>query len=217
MKIIKIIKKILKNPDFLKADLSYSQQGEDMILKTLLNKEKGFYIDVGAFDPALYSNTKIFYDRGWNGINIEPDLRGFRKFKKKRPRDINFNYAVGFKNEEKIFHMFNQRALNTFSEELAAERSQKEKMTKAKINIKPLSEILDEAKIKQEIDFLNIDVEGWEMEVLRSNNWNKYLPKIILTEIYGDVFASEAFLFLENLGYKFYVKLGITAIFLHSN
>ncbi len=213
MNILKALKKIWKNPDFLKANFSYSQQGEDIILSTLFKKNNGFYVDVGAYDPARYSNTKIFYDRGWNGINIEPDLRGFKKFTVKRRRDLNFNYAIGTKSEEKIFYMFNERALNTFSNELAQERMTSEKMIKKLTKIKPLAEILDEAQISQEIDFMTIDVEGWEMEVLKSNNWHKYLPRTILVEIYGDVLTSEAYAFLKEKGYNLYVKLGITSIF----
>src|SRR3989344_7565306 len=69
---------------------SYSQFGEDMVIDNLLNnKKRGFYVDVGAYDPDRFSNTKRFYLKGWRGINIEPDVYSFNKFLEKRPEDIN--------------------------------------------------------------------------------------------------------------------------------
>lgn len=124
IKIIRIIKKLSKHlKGFLKSNIYFSQDGEDVIINNCFQDKKiGFYVDIGAFDPALFSNTKLLYDRGWSGINVEPDVRGFNKFLRKRKRDINLNYAIGAKSEEKTFHMFKERALNTFSPELALER-----------------------------------------------------------------------------------------------
>ena len=77
---------------------SYSNMYEDIILFSLLQgKSKGFYIDIGANDPTLFSNTKLFYDMGWNGINIEPDIDLIGEFLIERPRDLNLNYAVSDK------------------------------------------------------------------------------------------------------------------------
>lgn len=70
--------------------LSYAQNFEDVMLhRAFRNVERGFYVDVGAFDPTHDSVTKAFYDRGWNGINIEPIPEYHARFTAERPRDIN--------------------------------------------------------------------------------------------------------------------------------
>src|SRR5713101_373530 len=77
---------------------SYAQNFEDVMLhRALADVEHGFYVDVGAGDPVIDSVTKAFYDRGWHGINIEPDRGYFAKLKAPRPRDVNLNGACGLK------------------------------------------------------------------------------------------------------------------------
>ena len=67
--------------------ISFSLEGEDVVINRLLNDKKdGFYIDIGAFDPILYSNTHMFYLKGWNGINIDPRSNSMDEFKRIRRR-----------------------------------------------------------------------------------------------------------------------------------
>ena len=83
---------IIKNNYFDGFSLkSYSQEGEDMILRRLFEKQKtGFYVDVGAHHPKRFSNTFFFYKKGWSGINIDAMPNSMRLFDKIRPRDIYF-------------------------------------------------------------------------------------------------------------------------------
>ncbi|MFA7355121.1 MAG: SAM-dependent methyltransferase, partial [Sulfurimonadaceae bacterium] len=69
---------------------SYSQEGEDMILRRLFEQQpNGFYVDVGAHHPKRFSNTYFFYKKGWRGINIDAMPNSMELFNKIRPRDIN--------------------------------------------------------------------------------------------------------------------------------
>ena len=105
------------------ASLSYSQEGEDMILKRIFNEKKnGFYIDVGAHHPKRFSNTHYFYLKGWRGINIDAMPSSMKLFNKQRPKDINLEIAISDKKEVLTYYGFNESALNSFSKEISNQR-----------------------------------------------------------------------------------------------
>lgn len=169
--------------------MSYSQEGEDLILSRILNAmdlKKGFYVDVGAHHPYRFSNTFLLYKQGWNGINIDPMPGSKIIFDKKRARDINIECGVGDVESELIYYMFNESALNTFSlNEVAKKSTTKYFVTnQKKIKINRLDSILNKylpAGIA--VDLLSIDAEGFDEKILLSNDWKKYRPKVILVEI----------------------------------
>jgi FkbM family methyltransferase len=205
---------------------SYSQEGEDMILFNLFRKkEKGFYIDIGAHHPKFFSNTYFFYSKGWEGINIDAMPGSMDLFNKQRPRDINLELAISNNDEVLKFFAFDPPALNTFSVELAAERKAIEKFKfifEKEIRTVQLYEVLEQyIKPSQEIDFLTIDVEGLDLQVLLSNNWSKYRPKVILVESLGfsleDFSNDEVYLFLTNQGYKLFSKTINTLFFIEKD
>jgi FkbM family methyltransferase len=182
----KEIKKIL--PAYKHAKTSYAQEGEDMIINRFFEfKKKGVYVDVGAHHPFRFSNTSFFYRKGWSGINIDPLPEAAALFKKYRKRDVNIQKGVSLKEEQLLYYAFNEPAYNTFSEEKANEYIKAglglPLLRKEKIDTVPLRSILD-ANLPPgtTIDFLTIDTEGLEMEVLESNNWEKYQPTIIVLE-----------------------------------
>ena len=108
------------------ARKSYSQEGEDMILRRLFEKQKtGFYVDVGAHHPKRFSNTLFFYKKGWHGINIDAMPNSMSLFDKIRPRDINLEVPISEKKQKLKYYMFNEPALNGFSKELAEKRDGK--------------------------------------------------------------------------------------------
>lgn len=167
------------------ANLSYSQDGEDMILKSLFEgKKEGVYVDIGAYNPVKFSNTFFFYQMGWNGINIEPSIGSKKIFDMLRPRDINLEFGISEREMELDYYIFDEPALNGFSENLSMTRNESSnyKLLKTKkVKVYPLNKILDEYSYKP-IDFMSIDVEGFELSVLKSNNWKKYRPKFLLVE-----------------------------------
>ncbi len=191
---------------------SYAQFGEDMILKSFFpHREKGFYVDVGAFHPQFISNTYFFYQLGWQGINIDATLGSMEPFRRLRPRDINLEIAVAEEKKELTFYDCDSPSLNSFSREMIQSRVQKQSLSirsERRITAVPLRSILDEYLPKgQSIDFLSIDAEGFDLEVLRSNDWDRYAPRVVIVEsaMSFDVrdFASDEIIqFLIQRGYK---------------
>ena len=203
---------------------SYSQEGEDMVLRRLFEKQKtGFYVDVGAHHPKRFSNTYFFYKLGWRGINVDAMPGSMTAFNRMRPRDINIEKPVSNKKQLLTYYAFNEPALNGFSKELSEERDGKGsyfiEFTKD-IETSTLEEILDNNLPKdQSIDFLSIDVEGLDFNVLKSTNLEKYHPKVILVEILNsslaDIQISKIYQFLTDAGYELYAKTVNTVIFKH--
>lgn len=167
---------------------SYSQNYEDIIVDRVFGqKESGFYVDVGANDPLRSNNTMRFYKRGWRGINIEPDPECFKRIESKRLEDINLNIGIGRDGGENTFYRFAPATRSTFSRAKAQSLMDKGLELKEKINVKTfcLSEILEEYCSEGIVDFLSVDTEGYDEEVLSSNNWNIYKPSVICIESAG--------------------------------
>lgn len=203
---------------------SYAQDGEDMILKALYESKKdykGFFVDVGAHHPVRYSNTKYFSKKGWKGINIEPTPTAIKAFEMFRKRDVNLNIGVGPERGKLKFYCFNEPALNSFSEEVSKRidrESTKYKIIKeVDIDVLPLSDVFDNyLPPNSKIDFLTIDVEGLDFQVLLSNDWEKYKPEIILIEEsidVDDLSKSPIYTFLKEKGYRFFAKTPRTCFY----
>jgi FkbM family methyltransferase len=167
-------------------NISYSQEGEDRILADLfIGKKKGFYVDIGSHDPIRFSNTHLFYLEGWRGINIDPTPGTKMEFDKSRPDDLNLEIGIGEKEETKILYMYEEHALNTFDPErvkFLRENSPYKTKEERKVKIMPLQDVLNQY-CKHLIDFVNIDVEWNELSVLRSNDWKRFRPQVLLVEI----------------------------------
>lgn len=202
---------------------SYSQEGEDMVLRRLFEKKtNGFYVDVGAHHPKRFSNTFIFYKCGWNGINIDAMPGSMKAFNKQRPRDINLEIPIAKERKVLTYFQFDEPALNSFDEKLSLLRQNSTSykiVSKQEIETYPLSEILAKnLPLNQKIDFLSIDVEGLDLEVLQSNNWLKFRPKVILVEILqsslSQISDDPIYQFLIEQNYHLYAKTVNTAFFL---
>lgn len=219
----KIILKYFPVDKFLSKS-SYSQEGEDMVLASYFENNKGykgFYIDVGAHHPFRYSNTMYFYKKGWQGINIEPTPGAIKRFKTFRGRDINLNIGISRIKDSLTFYCFNEPALNGFSKEISQERNNRSKKYKiieeVAVQTLPLADVLDQHLPKnKKIDFFTIDVEGFDLQVLESNNWLKYKPSFILIEDninFENLGSSEIYRFLEKQGYELIAKTMRTLFF----
>lgn len=201
---------------------SYSQEGEDLVLKRLLEgQENGLYVDVGAHHPQRFSNTYLFYKMGWRGINIDAMPGSMEKFKEFRPRDINLEIAISNEKESLIYYVFNEPALNTFSKHEAERKNGKgnyQVIDEIMMDTVPLSEVLTKhLNIDEKIDFLNIDVEGLDFKVLQSLNWSIHQPKIILIEDLNTqierLSKNEIFNYLKSQDYNLKAKTFNTLIF----
>ncbi len=185
--------------------VSYAQNREDIILAAFFeNVEKGFYVDIGANDPEVDSVTKYFYMRGWMGINCEPQVRHIRALKEHRPRDINLNIGVGSKKGELILRQYEGDGLSTFSDDMKADYSEDptavtDSFIDMPVEIKTLSDILKENSVET-IHFMKIDVEGFEHEVLKGNDWSTYRPEVICIE--SNHITDDWHAFMDNNDYK---------------
>ena len=203
------------------AGIYYSQEGEDMLLERIFRDKKiGFYVDIGAHHPRRFSNTYIFYKRGWHGINIDALPGSIKVFQKLRPRDINVEIAISEKEQNLTYYMFNEPALNGFSKSISEDRQDQQFHIERTVTIPsfPLSKTLDKfLPSGQKIDFLSVDVEGLDLQVLASNDWNKYRPKVVLAEVIGanlnTIKQDPVYEYLTNQGYFLFAKLIHTCIF----
>ena len=194
---------------------SYAQEGEDIVLKRIFSGQStGFYVDVGAHHPMRFSNTYSFYKLGWSGINIEPNPNSLNLFKKYRSRDINLNYGIAKNKGNLEYYMFDEPALNTFDSEVLNNRKKNThyKLTKTiHIDVMPLADMLQQ-HIPNEIkvDFLSIDVEGLDLEVLISNDWQKYRPNWVLVEQLNlkdiEHLDFETHHYMKSVGYVLFAK-----------
>jgi FkbM family methyltransferase len=223
----RVVSKIRNDLLDRKGHSSYSQEGEDRVLSSLLFKlhggkhiTNGFYVDIGAHHPYRYSNTYLFYKLGWRGINIDAMPGSMAVFQKHRPMDINLESGVGLKAETLKFFVFNEPALNTFDESLAKARCNEVWHIKAAVDVPvlPLSEILKKHIPKgQRIDFFSVDVEGFDLDVLQSNDWQEHRPMIVLVETLGlsieDLASDPLSDYLHTLGYVAYSKTVNTTFF----
>ena len=172
--------------------ISYAQNFEDVVLaRAFHGRTDGFYVDVGAMDPEFHSVTKHFYDLGWRGVNVEPGLRFHQKLRRERPRDINLCVAVSTERGERLFHDSEVHGISTFSSDLAAHFSRLDySFQTRRVETIPLREICAQ-HCRGPIDFMKIDVEGAEREVLESGDWHIFRPRIVLVEaITPDTFVA---------------------------
>ena len=162
---------------------SYSQHGEDIIIQSFLGKRPhGVYVDVGAFHPIQYSNTYALYRRGWKGIAIDPNPRTRLLFKIFRPRDNFVQRGVSSQQETRTYREYSDPAYNTASDEQAREWEQQNiTLLRSKpLDLCPLSEIVAQYGVTS-IDFLSVDVEGLDLEVLSSHDWT-IKPRVVVVE-----------------------------------
>ena len=210
-------KKNLKSNNVKYGRMIFSQDGEDAVLYSLITENKGFnnkgfYIDIGAHHPFRFSNTCIFYNIGWRGVNIDGTPNSMQEFQKYRPNDINIEAVISNKEEDVQYYSFMEPALNCFDKTVAEERIAKGCELKETINLKTknINDILDTyVPIGQTIDFINIDIEGVDYDVICSLNYEKYAPKYFIIEEldyvnkdFVDYQNSRMYQFLSDKGYK---------------
>ena len=176
----------LKNKYFIKKK-SYAMDGEDLAIDQYIEKkEKGFYVDIGAHHPIHRNNTQLLFNKGWSGINIDVNQFSIDLFNFLRPDDLNLLTAISDQEGEITFYYqkkFSQ--LNTTDKKIAHEHFNGN-FNERLVKCQSIHNILINSKYKEvKIDFLNIDVEGAEMKVLRTLNFEIYDPKLICIEILG--------------------------------
>ena len=165
--------------------ISYAQNYEDVMLwRALKHVERGFYIDVGAWSPDQDSVTRAFYEKGWHGINVEPNPEFNAQLCARRPRDINLKLAVGDREAVLTMNFLGNPGLSTLDDGIA-QKHQAAGWTanRQEVEVTTLAAIWQaHVPAGQEVHFLKVDVEGSEEAVLKGNDWQKYRPWVVVVE-----------------------------------
>lgn len=220
---------LLKIFKFKSNRTSYSQAGEDALLRFLFNDfglKRISYLDLGTNSPVFNNNTYWFYLNNSKGVCVEADLDLVKIINKFRPRDKVIHAGVSISDEnEALFYIFDQPALNTFDKNEVDIRlkSGSNKLLKT-INVPLLNvnDILNDYFI-QTPELLSIDIEGLDLDVLKSIDYSKHPIPVICVETceYSEnhirpkihLFAE----FFNNIGYEIYADTYINTIFVNKN
>ncbi len=199
---------------------SFSQFGEDRLLRVLFPDEKGVYVDVGAGGPAVGSNTYLFYREGWSGFLIDPVARYERWARSIRPRDW-FELAIcspvaGVQD----FYEFEQAQFSTTEPGRSRELVTAGRKLARSYQVRSLA-IADLPVECSPTDacFFSIDVEGAEMSVLESVNWERTRPGAICVEelVFRLDEPSEVGRYLSARGYRLEGRVGLSSIYVHDD
>ena len=196
---------------------TYSAHKEDLIVKKFFkNKKNGFFVDVGCHHPSRINNTFLLYHLGWRGVNIDMNKLSIDLFNVCRKEDTNLNYAVSGKNN--IINFYTNKEHSLTSSILKKSNFEKFKYKKT-IESKTLTSILKKTKYRnKQIDFLNIDAEGVDFQVLKSLDFNIYKPKLISIEMWRtnpkkSTKDNNIYKFLKNKNYKLIATEGANCLF----
>lgn len=191
------------------------KEHEDLLVDMLLAfKEKGTYVEIGANDPsAAVSVTTRFYKRGWHGINVEPCLGDFKKLEEARKGDINLNICIGEKSGTMPFYELENSVGSSLLLDQAKKARNGMKMQVREIQVLSLQDLFTKHPLS-EIDFMLVDVEGYELEVLRGNDWAKYRPKVMIIETIHKNYT-EIVAYLEEKGYLLVYNNHLNSIFIN--
>ena len=214
----------IRHKGFLKRD-RYSQWGEDeFIIEYFKGKQKGIYLDIGCFNPFMYSNTCLLHQKGWRGINIDINPTSIDLFNIARPND--FNICTTVNNEKKLFEVYLDdpfSPLNTLDSKFYKNLDKSFSTNKKNISVesKSIDEIISLSDIKTDIDFINIDVEGNDYKILTQIDVQKLKPKLISIETHNvDGSESENFQnindYLINNNFSIFKRVGPTTLFDHN-
>lgn len=165
--------------------ISFAQNAEDVVLaRAFRGQQAGFYVDVGAAHPVDHSVTKHFYDLGWRGVNVEPHPGFLELLERDRPEDTNVGAAISDYRGEATFHLgpHHHPGGSTLSAEVAASAWEASSGSTITVPVTTLTDVLAEHVGTRVIDFLKIDVEGAEHEVIAGCDWARWRPRVVVVE-----------------------------------
>ena len=204
---------------------TYSEDGEDAVLRAFYEGRpdyRGFYVDIGAYHPVHLSNTHWFYQHGWRGINIDATPDSMKAFRRARRRDVNLETGVSDSHGQLEFLFYGETStLNRFGNAVSDLPAHEKPGRTINVRTQPLNDLLrTHLPEGQHIDFISMDVEGFEMTILQSLDFNVYAPDFFLVEELDYVnkdfmsyHASPVYILLRQHGYGVVAKTKRTVIF----
>ena len=220
-----------------KPFISHSAFGEEILVNRFLNIKNGFFVDVGAFNPKIGSMTNELYKKGWNGINIDFSEQNIKLFKLFRKRDISIKKVVSDANKILKTYSFDPSSgVNNVEKKIAEgwRKNFNKDYIVNELKSETLNSILREYKVKENFDYLNIDVESHDFNVLKGLNLNLYRPKLITCEIITnskklfdsksryfstleDIIKSDINVYLKKYNYKIISHYYLTSFFISND
>ena len=198
----------------------YGQNLEDSFLLRYLPESTGSYVDVGAGWPIRGSNSYYFYKKGWRGVTIDPIKQNMLLQRLFRPRDKHFRALLGDTPGTIDFYIFEPYEYSTSDFRIAQTILSENKVELKCINHLEIKRLDSFKLIAQPIDptFLSIDVEGKDFEVLNSNDWKNYLPRVICIETWSNHLEDEKKInsLLQGVGYQLVAKVSLSRIYVHN-
>lgn len=215
--IIKVYLRLLK---YRNGKAYYSETGEDAVTEQIFANEIGKYVDVGASHPIIGNNTYKFYKRGWQGIGIEPIKRYEKLWKISRPKDKFFQGVVSDSMDDVEFVEFSNSLLSSTDKAIIQEHIERG-IASIRYQVKTISlkNLLPEKLSPDEPYLVSIDVEGAELTVLKTINFNQQRPRVILIESWSLPWEkkNKAISYLENhASYQLFAYTGLTAVMVPS-
>lgn len=200
----------------------YGFSAEDQVINTLLQYRKdGYYVDVGCNHPIRFSNTFAFYLRGWRGLTIDANASHVALHKKIRPKDISICCAVSNSEKNVVFTRFVEDSISSISEEFVKECTNTPIVARELMVTRTLEGIFREHNVPFEFDFLAIDVEGHDFEVLSSISLGVYKPKLIVIEMinfkFENRYQNKICAYLEQNGYELVAYYHFNGFFLRND
>jgi FkbM family methyltransferase len=163
--------------------VSYAQAGEDVVLwRALDSVDRGTYVDVGAAHPSYDSVTRAFYERGWTGVNVEPQPDFAKALREARPLDRTYQVAAGRERGWTTLHSVPGTGLSTVLDDHVAEIREAFEVVDIEAEVRTLDELLEDANLATPIHFMKVDVEGAEAQVLAGLNLDAWRPWVLVVE-----------------------------------
>lgn len=200
----------------------YSQWGEDILInKFFHNLSKGFYIDIGCYHPYMFNNTCLLHKRGWRGINLDINPASIDLFNISRPRDTNICTTIDEKKREfKMFFDGHFSSVNTLDEDFYrdAKSTYFKNVKLLTVQSKTIEEVISLSGHKGSVDFINIDVEGSDFNILKQINLKRLGVKLVAIETHhvdgSGVQKLESIVnYLNRNNFSIYERVGPTSIF----
>ena len=175
MNLVKFFYYMYYRPKIFFPKNSYSMFGEDVFIKKFFKKKsEGIYVDVGCYHPIDGNNTYLLFKKGWKGMNIDLNKTSIELFNRARKNDVNLRIAISDEiKKTKYFYRKKINMLNTINKKFA-NSSFKKGFKTSYIQANTLNSALNKSKLKnKKIDFLNLDIEGNELNALKTLNFKK--------------------------------------------
>lgn len=214
------------SPDAWRAvRFSYSHYAEDLIVLHLFREklgrgEAGVYVDIGCFDPFLFSNTLLLHQHGWRGVNVDPNPECVRRFAAARPADRSVCAAVADEHRPMTYLEYPTGGTNRLVDPAETERTNVS--GEAPTRVTPITTVTLTDLLAEHlgpgdgIDFLNVDCEGEDLAVFRGLDWGRWVPRVVAVEAYDDAARAAVKSYLGERGYTPVAQAVLTMIFVHT-